>query len=178
MPASAVRISDWSSDVCSSDLLAVARRRRFAACHQVARLQHDVAVGQRPVVGAEFDQQAEAALGARLLAPVDLRQRNRRLLQVGGHPQGGHPFVAADHGDRGLQGPFDDLVDVEAEARPPGIVDPWDRSEEHTSELPSLMRSSYSDFCLKKKTKDIENKSLKIFEKYSNIYVNNHYTRK
>src|SRR3546814_10648918 len=25
------------------------------------------------------------------------------------------------------------------------------RSEEHTSELPSLMRSSYADFCLKKK---------------------------
>src|SRR3546814_5416840 len=27
------------------------------------------------------------------------------------------------------------------------------RSEEHTSELQSLMRSSYADFCLKKKTK-------------------------
>src|SRR3546814_4001411 len=28
-----------------------------------------------------------------------------------------------------------------------------DRSEEHTSELPSLMRNSYAVFCLKKKTK-------------------------
>src|SRR3546814_12263962 len=27
-----------------------------------------------------------------------------------------------------------------------------DRSEEHTSELQSLMRNSYADFCLKKKT--------------------------
>src|SRR3546814_1118622 len=27
----------------------------------------------------------------------------------------------------------------------------WRRSEEHTSELPSLMRSSYAVFCLKKK---------------------------
>src|SRR3546814_9151053 len=27
-----------------------------------------------------------------------------------------------------------------------------DRSEEHTSELPSLMRNSYAVFCLKKKT--------------------------
>src|SRR3546814_4860054 len=27
------------------------------------------------------------------------------------------------------------------------------RSEEHTSELPSLMRTSYAAFCLKKKTK-------------------------
>src|SRR3546814_847849 len=35
--------------------------------------------------------------------------------------------------------------------RPVGIVD--DRSEEHTSELQSLMRHSYDVFCLKKKTK-------------------------
>src|SRR3546814_2877050 len=28
---------------------------------------------------------------------------------------------------------------------------PWVRSEEHTSELPSLMRTSYAVFCLKKK---------------------------
>src|SRR3546814_8248701 len=31
-------------------------------------------------------------------------------------------------------------------------VDPAARSEEHTSELQSLMRSSYAVFCLKKKT--------------------------
>src|SRR3546814_9496845 len=31
------------------------------------------------------------------------------------------------------------------------FVDPADRSEEHTSELQSLMRSSYAVFCLKKK---------------------------
>src|SRR3546814_5214990 len=30
----------------------------------------------------------------------------------------------------------------------------WYRSEEHTSELQSLMRISYAVFCLKKKTKD------------------------
>src|SRR3546814_3336367 len=29
----------------------------------------------------------------------------------------------------------------------------WDRSEEHTSELQSLMRTSYDVFCLKKKTR-------------------------
>src|SRR3546814_6061936 len=32
-----------------------------------------------------------------------------------------------------------------------GSVRPWVRSEEHTSELPSLMRISYAVFCLKKK---------------------------
>src|SRR3546814_7581390 len=31
----------------------------------------------------------------------------------------------------------------------------WFRSEEHTSELQSLMRSSYAVFCLKKKNKKI-----------------------
>src|SRR3546814_8588458 len=31
--------------------------------------------------------------------------------------------------------------------------DPWHKSEEHTSELQSLMRISYAVFCLKKKTK-------------------------
>src|SRR3546814_6496826 len=34
------------------------------------------------------------------------------------------------------------------------IPEQFDRSEEHTSELQSLMRISYAVFCLKKKTKD------------------------
>src|SRR3546814_7469848 len=36
-----------------------------------------------------------------------------------------------------------------AGSRPPAR--PWSRSEEHTSELQSLMRISYAVFCLKKK---------------------------
>src|SRR3546814_2351446 len=36
-----------------------------------------------------------------------------------------------------------------------------DRSEEHTSELQSLMRISYAVFCLKKKKKNITNNYLK-----------------
>src|SRR3546814_6790628 len=42
---------------------------------------------------------------------------------------------------------------VPGDLRPPG-----DRSEEHTSELQSLMRISYAVFCLKKKTKQIKTK--------------------
>src|SRR3546814_9044581 len=44
---------------------------------------------------------------------------------------------------------------------PPPPIRPWDesrvtdRSEEHTSELQSLMRISYAVFCLKKKNKHI-----------------------
>src|SRR3546814_7364857 len=33
------------------------------------------------------------------------------------------------------------------------LPEPLERSEEHTSELQSLMRNSYAVFCLKKKTK-------------------------
>src|SRR3546814_940596 len=46
-----------------------------------------------------------------------------------------------------------DALDISEEngGIPGGITD---RSEEHTSELQSLMRSSYAVFCLKKKTED------------------------
>src|SRR3546814_2888510 len=37
----------------------------------------------------------------------------------------------------------------------PASSAPWARSEEHTSELQSLMRTSYAVFCLKKKTTNI-----------------------
>src|SRR3546814_2915481 len=37
------------------------------------------------------------------------------------------------------------------EALTEGLTCPWARSEEHTSELQSLMRISYAVFCLKKK---------------------------
>src|SRR3546814_6320939 len=40
--------------------------------------------------------------------------------------------------------------------QPDEITQPW-RSEEHTSELQSLMRISYAVFCLKKKNKQTEN---------------------
>src|SRR3546814_5239085 len=39
-------------------------------------------------------------------------------------------------------------------------VCPWRRSEEHTSELQSLMRISYAVFCLKKKNKTLESEHL------------------
>src|SRR3546814_3209779 len=44
-------------------------------------------------------------------------------------------------------------VEPAAAAKPVRVVIGVDRSEEHTSELQSLMRNSYAVFCLKKKTK-------------------------
>src|SRR3546814_9823700 len=49
---------------------------------------------------------------------------------------------------RGLTGFYSDM---ETRAGDPGAFARFDRSEEHTSELQSLMRISYAVFCLKKK---------------------------
>src|SRR3546814_7044477 len=65
--------------------------------------------------------------------------------------------LAADQAQRanaeleGLQG---ELFELDASATQAGLQDALElRSEEHTSELQSLMRISYAVFCLKKKTK-------------------------
>src|SRR3546814_9240719 len=48
-----------------------------------------------------------------------------------------------------------------------------DRSEEHTSELQSLMRISYAVFCLKKKKKIIKKHQTKTAAKHTHINPNN-----
>src|SRR3546814_964694 len=98
-----MRISDWSSDVCSSDLDdAAAFRLRCEG------------IGHEKFV--------------RFLLPVD-----------DGEGQG----VAEGRHEIGCRGEF-------------GIEFRQVRSEEHTSELQSLMRISYAVFCLKKKTDIIQ----------------------
>src|SRR3546814_4028487 len=63
--------------------------------------------------------------------------------QIAPPPRGGrYRHAAAQHGHAAGA-----LAGREFQRRLP------DRSEEHTSELQSLMRISYADFCLKKKTK-------------------------
>src|SRR3546814_2345589 len=106
-----MRISDWSSDVCSSDL----------------QCGNDHACGRR------IDQPHRADL------PVADQQ----------------PAETARDQEEG-----DDAVDAGGDlpAQRPERIDEHhlhaveqDRSEEHTSELQSLMRISYAVFCLKKK---------------------------
>src|SRR3546814_4799987 len=67
--------------------------------------------------------------------------------------RGRHRDADAGDGERLLQGTQDALDDAVER----GIVDDWveqeHRSEEHTSELQSLMRISYAVFCLKKKNR-------------------------
>src|SRR3546814_9402311 len=77
----------------------------------------------------------------------------------------GRVFAAGQQGVRALQGLVADLLTLAAHPGDGGLASgalpPAHevRSEEHTSELQSLMRISYAVFCLKKKKQ--ENKSNK-----------------
>src|SRR3546814_3930451 len=124
-----MRISDWSSDVCSSDL-----RQQ----HERRRRQH----------GSE----CAPALGLGIEAEKELRQAV--------HDEGpaGPPRIAAA-AVIGDEGRVDDAPGDDPLADDPGRIEQYQgdkqaegmRSEEHTSELQSLMRISYAVFCLKKK---------------------------
>src|SRR3546814_6403756 len=109
-----MRISDWSADVCSSDL-----------AHVVCQVDLGRSAGadgsEEPVPPAQDTTDLVSHAGDHhgsegIACPV--------------RPGAPHPAAMADVG-----GPPDTLV----------------RSEEHTSELQSLMRTSYAVFCLKKK---------------------------
>src|SRR3546814_7040480 len=107
-----MRISDWSSDVCSSDL------------HQVEEEDRDAEKGrddaQLQLVRRRDDPDAQIGERQQCRAPDRRRQQDRRRAAVGERA--------------------DQMRDDQ-------------RSEEHTSELQSLMRISYAVFCLKKKNK-------------------------
>src|SRR3546814_5013296 len=106
-----MRISDWSSDVCSSDLI----ERLVLLRPQVGRNRLPPLLG---VVEHRIDVIDDAAERKQAM-PDDIADTEFRL-------------AALRHGDRSA------LV--------------RNRSEEHTSELQSLMRISYAVFCLKKKS--------------------------
>src|SRR3546814_1920634 len=122
-----MRISDWSSDVCSSVSVPGRPHRSAARAGQSGRAwQADAAAGHQHHQAAE-------------------------------HQRVGEPAQQRDQGTAG-QGLCDSRLPGESEDRqgtgnPPALLEGARRSEEHTSELQSLMRISYAVFCLKKKTK-------------------------
>src|SRR3546814_4277437 len=113
-----MRISDWSSDVCSSDLMPLpailARNLRLPVISSpmflVSNPQLVIAQCKAGIVGSF------PALNARPASQLD-----------------------------------DWLAEITEALAAYDRVNPDRRSEEHTSELQSLMRSSYAVFCLKKK---------------------------
>src|SRR3546814_4024332 len=110
-----MRISDWSSDVCSSDLIAENQR------------SFPVAIDARAIAGVR-----------RIVLLADL---NPIPIAIDYRPTDGEAYLATR---------------IKLDQRTPvrGAVQlasgEWlVRSEEHTSELQSLMRISYAVFCLK-----------------------------
>src|SRR3546814_1687433 len=139
-----MRISDWSSDVCSSDL----RDQPVLPARQDAEELGPGRAGQARVRG--IDRRDEACRHARRTDPVP-----RRTAELPGagqaedrrEPQGG-PRVRPGAGAGG---------DPAAQGRDRALrAGRRFRSEEHTSELQSLMRNSYAVLCLK--TKKLYNK--------------------
>src|SRR3546814_9718381 len=68
--------------------------------------------------------------------------------------------IVDDHRDAVAMGDLGDAFDIDdiAGRVADGFEKDGPRSEEHTSELQSLMRISYAVFCLKKKKKNIHNR--------------------
>src|SRR3546814_2375339 len=123
-----MRISDWSSDVCSSDL----RPRHIAAAigQEQARRVGNLA---QPL----FAHREHADLVGAAKAVLHGAQDAILVAALALERQHGidHMFQNARARDRPVLGHMADEH----------------RSEEHTSELQSLMRISYAVFCLKKK---------------------------
>src|SRR3546814_7434141 len=128
-----MRISDWSSDVCSSDLAPDVQIRNQAQAGNVFnRLM-------RRTIFAKTDRIMREHVDAALLH--QRRHANRVARVVREHQEG-----AAERNQAAVQR---DAVHRRRHAEFAHAV--VDRSEEHTSELQSLMRISYAVFCLKKK---------------------------
>src|SRR3546814_8375038 len=113
-----MRISDWSSDVCSSDLMLDAfadREHMWIARHHMV-VDLDTAPDREAGVAGERGRGTDA---------------DRHHDEAGG----------------------DQRSVLELHALDLAVTDNFGgvRSEEHTSELQSLMRISYAVFCLKKK---------------------------
>src|SRR3546814_3905502 len=114
-----MRISDWSSDVCSSDLEWWHYGYRIRPGDQLfqERRFHDYKVADTKFAGPTVFQRG------------DTLHRNQHGTPVAKSRSTAIRYLAAEAEKRKM----------------------YARSEEHTSELQSLMRISYAVFCLKKK---------------------------
>src|SRR3546814_1720405 len=117
-----MRISDWSSDVCSSDLIALPNQNAWST---------RLSVSCRREPGDGFHERFHAQ-PARMLLTQGFIAR---------HADGGTAILGRGGSDTSAAY-FGALLGAQR-------VEIWTRSEEHTSELQSLMRNSTAAFCLK-----------------------------
>src|SRR3546814_1831064 len=129
-----MRIIDWSADVCSSDLDGRTGDYRLILVTDAGEtLFENFAEGDNVALSPPIHFAAAAA--------ADLTVESIIV------PEGAVPgetvdviYVVRNIGSVAATAPWTDRIYI-------------DRSEEHTSELQSLMRNSYAVFCLKKKKK-------------------------
>src|SRR3546814_3875713 len=127
-----MRISDWSSDVCSSDLSVHAIRsiwcgRPCVACRQCSRRRTS-----RPSAARVWRKYSMANTTVKVRLVKGLRGCQQR-----------HRLSVKALGLRKIN----DVRELRDSPSVRGLI----RSEEHTSELQSLMRTSYAVFFLQKK---------------------------
>src|SRR3546814_5745588 len=135
-----MRMSDWSSDGCSSD-----RRTPQHIYAQIIAPDASVTVVSASTVEKTLAEGLEGtgnvAAAKKVGEAIATRAKEKGITKV-----------AFDRAGFQYHGRIKALADA---ARAAGL----ERSEEHTSELQSLMRISYAVFCLKKKNKLIKNKT-------------------
>src|SRR3546814_7548195 len=136
-----MRISDWSSDVCSSDL--------FARAIGIADLARLIALQEkelaRAFIGVDLGRKRRGVgkLQRHMAFPLRLQRRHVHddaAPGIGGLAEADHQHIARDA----------EILDRPRQ---------HERSEEHTSELQSLMRISYAVFCLKKQKTTYQTKN-------------------
>src|SRR3546814_5965113 len=160
-----MRISDWSSDVCASDLDSHRLGLDVVDPHPVVALGGEVhkafvvdhALPAVEAGGTRHRRADRRSRGGRVDVVVDPDPADRTggvddhgledsaIERPAGAPRAAGRRVAVDE-------PVG-LVFAQVYALTVGVARRHLRSEEHTSELQSLMRNSYAVFCLKKKTK-------------------------
>src|SRR3546814_8594877 len=124
-----MRISDWSSDVCSSDLCDLVVAAGPEALSKLTAGRTRAVVNNHQVMTGEFTRNPDLAFPG--------GEMERLIAEAAG--PGRADFLDATRIATALLG---DSIATN--------LFMLGRSEEHTSELKSLMRTSYAVFCLKK----------------------------
>src|SRR3546814_5059507 len=143
-----MRISDWSSDVCSSDLNATLQSKlrsctegdiEWTAFHQLLEYLAPLVRAEKAVMlargyrGQDVQVVVPAARKAEIEAAVGKRELSLQRHAANGIPLQ-QPVTMGDGGGVAMEA----LVPLPIRTR----------SDEHTSELQSLMRIPYAVFCL------------------------------
>src|SRR3546814_8833877 len=121
-----MRISDWSSDVCSSDL--------------VTWVLDDWRLLTDASISGDFGSMMDTGMAGRIGNTVTINGRLPDTFPVRAGERLRLRLINAANAR---------IFGLEFEGHQPQII-ALDRSEEHTSELQSLMRISSAVFCLKK----------------------------